>query len=148
MTIRDLCSTLIVHSHNIHLLHWKVRGDDFVCTHRFMDEIREEIEKSVDIVAEMCMQYGVNPPSLQEALTELDNLDTEVVMVKSDAYYTSKEVYTDAAEILDGIVSALQSTIKDTDNNLISGHISDLDSIMSAMAKFRFLCQSSLVNKT
>ena len=40
--------------------HWNVRGPDFIALHKLFDEINEEVEDYVDLIAERAAQLGGN----------------------------------------------------------------------------------------
>ena len=54
--------------------HWNVQGINFIALHLFFDELAEEIENNIDLVAERVRSLGHFPAATLKEFLELTNL--------------------------------------------------------------------------
>lgn len=132
--LNKFLAMLVVHQHNIHMLHWKSKGVHFGDSHSIMGDIYNSLSEDLDTCVEMAMEYGINPPTLQEALTTLSDDETEHLIMDSSVDYSGTEAVQRAISILQALSNCIDKLVE-TDE-LKRCHISDMDSIQSKYMKY------------
>jgi starvation-inducible DNA-binding protein len=90
-TLKGLLADTVALKFKAHGYHWNVEGDDFPQFHEFFGEIYEEIDGSVDPMAEWIRMLGGYAPFKLSRFTELASIpETEVtadpVAMSTDLY--------------------------------------------------------------
>ena len=62
--IVELCNARLADAIDLHTqckyAHWNVKGPDFIALHKLFDEINDDVEDYVDLIAERAVQLGGN----------------------------------------------------------------------------------------
>lgn len=89
--LQTLLSCLILYKHNVHILHWKLKGLDFDPVHGLIGDYYSSMEGFIDDVAECSMQIGCEPVTLQQALNILENdSDNSFISLEIQDYSSSE----------------------------------------------------------
>lgn len=64
--------------------HWNVRGPNFIALHKLFDEIHEEVETSVDLIAERIAQLGGSAEGTSQSVAKKTSLSEYPVMITSE----------------------------------------------------------------
>ncbi len=88
----------------IKFFHWVMKGDNYIATHRFLDEVSDKVSESVDLIAERLVYLGFNPI-----------FNPKVVMDKSEVMYSEDESYY-GFKSLQIIIDGLNIVIKQLSN--------------------------------
>lgn len=113
--IQKLLAVLILYKHNTHILHWNIHGLDFDPTHALLSEYYTQIEEYIDDIAELGIQLGIQPISLQKALSILQN-DSEsgFLSLEGDEEFTSNECYGHIDMMFNQLINIYESITKDS----------------------------------
>lgn len=85
-----LLSALILYSHNVRILHWKVKGVDFDTVHALFGDYQGKLDGLVDDIAEIGLQLDIQPVSLRVAIETLENdNDFDYLMLEGDESFSS-----------------------------------------------------------
>ncbi len=96
--------------------HWNVEGSDFHTMHKFFEEQYEQLDETMDEVAERIRMLGHYPPATMKSYLELTHL-TEQSREKNDSAGFIKELLGDH----ESIIIKLRENI-----NLFAGELNDL----------------------
>lgn len=111
-----LLSTLIVYSHNMRVLHWKVTGTDFDPTHSVFDSYAEKLNELVDEVAEIGIQVNTEPVSQLTAIEILKNdQEFKFVIIEGNETFTSRKAFETADLMFDTLIRIYEKTYKTDD---------------------------------
>lgn len=91
--LQNLFAVLNTYRHNIHMLHWKIVGEDFDCTHRLFDSYVGQFNTFIDEVAEMILSLNGNPLTIQECIDVITHLDKEILVLESDEDYDNEKAF-------------------------------------------------------
>lgn len=118
---------VLFHKHNIHLLHWNLKGDKFLSFHQYFGELYDEMESQIDTITEMYIQEGGTPITYKEMLDLLNADDTDHAYTKSDTLYTMEEAITLAIQIFNEIIDAIDACYDE--DSIPRAHKSELETI-------------------
>ncbi len=124
-----LLSLLIVHSHNVHVLHWKIAGPAFQPDHEFLGGLYDTMYDHIDVIGEMGLQYGENPVTLKGALEMLENSENKHVLIMADSDYSSEETFKFVITIFNEILAEMDSVLKD--EGVSRAHKADIETLQS-----------------
>lgn len=74
--LNQLVADLSQMSASIHQVHWYMRGRGFMHLHPLMDELRDEVEGQLDVVAERIIAIDGSPLSTLEEFTAHTKIDS------------------------------------------------------------------------
>ncbi len=63
--------------------HWNVKGPNFIALHKLFDDINEEVEEYIDLLAERVVQLGGVAEGTARVVAERSTLDVYPVVLKS-----------------------------------------------------------------
>lgn len=130
--MKELLATLMLHSHNIHILHWKTSGPGFQPNHEYLDEVYGEILKHIDLVAEIMLQRGENPISYSDML----DLTSHRIVVDPTYHYDESSTFKRVLDIFVEISTEIDKLYEIT--NLDRVHAAEFETIQS-WYKLRYL---------
>lgn len=114
MNFKKLLSILILHHHNLRVLHWNVVGNDFDPVHGLLGGYYEQVSDYVDEVAELGISLNVNPVSLHEALNILgSDEDDSYIELNAEKVYDSKACFETIQKIFMQIIVAYETIYTD-----------------------------------
>lgn len=128
--MKKLLAYIMFYSHNIHILHWKVVGEEFQANHEHFDEYYKSMIDHIDLVAEMMLQLDQNPIDYP---IMLDIVNTAGKIVDVDVYrtYSGKEAFVIINEMYLHILGLIESLHENMGNELPNSIKSTLDEIES-----------------
>lgn len=65
--------------------HWNVKGPNFIALHKLFDEIHEEVESSIDLIAERIAQLGGIAEGTTQSVAKKTSLTEYPVMITDEA---------------------------------------------------------------
>lgn len=139
-----LSALLIFHTHNIHMLHWKVCGANFQKNHEFLDGLYSEMLGHIDLLVEIGMQYpDYTPPTLQEALELLDgDGENNHMLIESGISYEGDAAFDCVKKIFEEILKQFDAAYEE----LLKYHQAEIDVLQSWYSKnSRYLIQRRLL---
>ena len=101
--LQKLFAMSVCYRHNLHMLHWKVKGPEFDCVHKLLDDYVGKFNEFIDEIAEMLLSFDSYPLTLQECLDLLSKDSDDVLVVESDEDYDSEEVFKAIGIMFDGL---------------------------------------------
>ena len=97
--LNELLADLNVFYRKLQNYHWNVEGKDFFTTHAKLEELYNEINKSIDEIAEHILILGGQPLGTLKDYLEISTIkEAENKKVKSDEVYNN--LITDFGELL------------------------------------------------
>jgi DNA-binding ferritin-like protein len=114
MEFKTLLSALILHSHNVRMLHWNVTGIDFDPVHKTLDNYYGMLDGFVDEIAEIGLQVGIEPVGLFEALATLKDDSRPYTNLLGSKKFTSTEAFTYIGVIFTTLIALYTNVCKDT----------------------------------
>ena len=97
--LNELLADLNVFYRKLQNYHWNVEGKDFFTTHAKLEELYNEINKSIDEIAEHILILGGQPLGTLKDYLEISTIkEAENKKVKSDQVYNN--LITDFGELL------------------------------------------------
>ena len=97
--LNELLADLNVFYRKLQNYHWNVEGKDFFTTHAKLEELYNEINKSIDEIAEHILILGGQPLGTLKDYLEISTIkEAENKKVKSDDVYNN--LITDFGELL------------------------------------------------
>lgn len=127
--LKKLLAMVIYYNHNIKVLHWKVCGKFFQENHEFLGELYGEMNNHIDSVAELGLQCGENPISLQETLSILNEDSHEYVVVNPTLNYNEDDAFKAVLSMFKEIVSEIEAICKN--NEMSEAQRNDLAALSS-----------------
>jgi DNA-binding ferritin-like protein len=109
---KKLLAMVIYYKHNIQILHWKVGGLNFQENHEELGELYDEMSKHIDAIAELGLQCGENPISLQETLSILNEDSHEYVVVNPTLNYIGEDSFKCVLTMFKEIMNEIEGICK------------------------------------
>lgn len=138
-----LLSVLVLYQYNFRLIHWNASGKRFKRVHLDSESYVDDIQKTIDSIAEMCARLNIKIPTFQEVVSKLDgHSETNFLADVPESVDFDKYIeLTDKmlGDILKCIANVLQSSdIKDKIENV--GIKANLEGIYEEYdLKYRYL---------
>ena len=86
MDLKKFMAMLLHYTHNMRMLHWKIKGNKFDSYHKLAEEYQEQLTDFTDEVAEMLLASDESVMSLNEAFDMLnDDSEGHYNIIKSDS---------------------------------------------------------------
>ncbi|MBR0160412.1 MAG: DNA starvation/stationary phase protection protein [Oscillospiraceae bacterium] len=121
--LNKLLADLVVEYHKLQHFHWFVKGGDFFTVHAKLEEYYDEINETVDAVAELMLMNGMKPASTMKEFLKLSGIEEpKAGYVKTDAVF--KAVIADFESLLKSVVAVKKAADK-AGNDLISTKMDD-----------------------
>jgi starvation-inducible DNA-binding protein len=98
--LAKLLGSVVVFKFTAHGFHWNVKGKDFSQFHKFFGKIYEDVDGSVDPIAESILKLGYDAPYLLSDFLELSCLDRPDRVSSGDYHQMSQILEADNAMLL------------------------------------------------
>lgn len=92
-TLTDIYVATVLHQHNMRMLHWNVRGEDFDAAHKLFEEMTDELGKHIDVIAEAMIMSGLTPLALPCVIEYAKEADFNILVLETGKCYDSEEAY-------------------------------------------------------
>jgi HK97 family phage prohead protease len=102
--LSDLLGDVVVFKFMSHGAHWNVRGVDFATFHEFFGDIYEDVDNSIDPIAENIRKLGGDAPSTLSSYVDADDAPPATAF---DSLSLSQTVYRGNAMVLEDIVETI-----------------------------------------
>lgn len=113
--LQRLLACLMLYNSNIHVLHWKIKGVDFDPVHTLIGGYYDLIDTYIDDVAEICLQVGVDPVSVPEAIKMLgDDPATTFMILRGSDNFSSNEAFEKLDIMFKDLISLYDAVYKDS----------------------------------
>lgn len=118
---RKLLPTLILYQHNLHVLHWKLRGVDFDPVHSLLGEYYETLAGFVDEVGEISLMLGIEPMGLKESIDFLLELPEEFEELKGSESFSSLDCFSKINNYFTQLIGLYNASYQDiTEPNIVN----------------------------
>lgn len=125
--MKNLLALLMYHTHNIHILHWKIAGIGFQSNHEYLDGLYQEMNGQIDLIAEMMLQRNEDPITYQEML-EISK-DREWKTIQPNQYYDEVAAFSHVQEMFEDISNNIERLYQD--DSISKAHIAELETMQS-----------------
>lgn len=98
--LAKLLGSVVVFKFTAHGFHWNVKGKDFREFHEFFSDIYEDVDGSVDPIAESILKLGYDAPYLLTDFLELSCLDRPDRVTSGDCHQMSQILEADNAKVI------------------------------------------------
>ena len=128
--LNHLLANLVVEYHKLQNLHWYVKGPDFFQAHAKLEEYYDEINGTIDEIAEVLLQIGGQPLASLGAVLSQASLKE-----RADGFVASEEAFATVLadyEALLAEVKDVKATADEFDCALVSAQ---MDGYIAAFSK-------------
>ena len=115
------------YEHNVHLLHFKLCGKNFIQDHTYLGELYSTMQAHVDQIGELGLMVGVNPLTLQECLSVLDGDSREFITVSGNNDYDSETAFKLVSTMFREVIEEIDYICNN--NRLSEGQKNDLSAL-------------------
>ncbi len=102
--LAKLLSSVVVFKFTAHGFHWNVKGKDFREFHDFFGAIYEDVDGSVDSIAESILKLGYDAPYLLSDFMELSCLPPRERVTSGDCHQMAQILEADNAKVIKELV--------------------------------------------
>lgn len=119
MDLRTFLSVLLVYHCNFKVLHWMVKGDEFLTIHTKADEYCNDVAEDIDKVGEMILRTNGEIVNYKEALDIVEDIEShEFLLIESGNSYDTEEFCNYSMKMFKDILVCIQE--------LLDGEISNV----------------------